>query len=574
MRVAAIRAMIRAGVAGGALLTLMIATGAVTGAQPDDDLRGGAPGGVSGDAPADIPVGGRIAAENACYVRLPDMPAGRYGGFGAYNPESGVLAYAGGAEKLADDITFTHSDLFAVRLDGPQAAWQTIAYAADAGYARSTDHGCREMASVPLGGGQWASVLGKDGCDNGRFSEGSDDGGDIKTLGVGRRAHRNEVRWQPGSGIEALDDLLDEEDGQLSRPFAAYDEARKRIIFGQGTFDSGKEQGTRDEVYAASRVGSKFQVKQLRVAGAAGGPGKRYGACAAYVRQPESGVDGVLVIGGRLVGTTFADAWWLDFAHDSGGEWVDLTGRFENFDAFGARYEAACAYDPASRAFYTWMGRIDADITNGAARSAGAWRLDLARLGDPDAALRWERLAADDLDGIEGRHLVPSVWDPTERRMLVAGGRRKLDTFADVWAIYPDITGAACEALDPYARFQEGAPAPTETAIPPARPTATTIVRPTPPPGVTPGATSAPPAAPTLEPVIARACARIRGKVPPAVINEALANPFQIEGFAQRQFPSLPPGPQNPRRLSLTLRNPGLAWDALFNPVIFKASCS
>ena len=514
----------------------------------------------SGARPA-VPVGGRIDAGNACYVRLPDLPAGRYGGFGAYNAQTGVLAYAGGAEKLADDITMTHSDLYAIRLDGPTAAWQTIAYAADAGYARSTDHGCREMASVPLGATQWASVFGKDGCDNGRFSEGDDDGGDIKTLSLGARASRGQVRWLPNSGVEVLGDLLALEDGQLARPFAAFDTRRNRIVLGQGTFDSGSEQGTRDEVYAASRVGNKFSLKQLRPGAAARGPGRRYGACAAYVNQAGTGTDGILVVGGRLADTTFAEAWWLDFADGADGRWVDLARRFENFDVFGARYDAACGYDAASRTYYTWTGRIDNDIPDGASRSGGAWRVDLSRVDEPGAPLRWERLAPDDLDGFAGRHMVPSLWDAANRRMLVVGGRQKLETFGDVWAIYPDVTGQACDTLDPYAPFRADVPPPTPTQV--ARPTA-----------APPGPTVSPPSAPTEAPLVRRVCASIRGKVPPAVISRALADPYQVQGYAERQFPNLPPGPNNPRKLSLTLRNVGLAWDALFNPPIFKAGCS
>ena len=37
------------------------------------------------------------AAPRACYVRLPDLPQAVYGGFGAYDPSTRMLAYAGGA---------------------------------------------------------------------------------------------------------------------------------------------------------------------------------------------------------------------------------------------------------------------------------------------------------------------------------------------------------------------------------------------------------------------------------------------------------------------------------------------
>lgn len=502
-------------------------------------------------ATADVPVGGRVAAAKACYVRLPDLPAGRYGGFGAYNDRTGVLAYAGGADKLADDITRAYGDVFAIRLDG-SAAWATVAGAGDAGYARANDRGCREMASVRVDGDRWASVFGKDGCDNGRFSSDAMNGGDIKELVVGATAAQSGVRWVPNSGVQQLVDRLVDTGGQLSRPFAAFDGARQRIVFGQGTSDSGSDKDTYDEVYAAARVGHKFQVRRLRPAAEAGSPGRRYGACAAYVRQPDRGVDGIVVIGGRFAETSFADVWWLDFGRSADGAWVDLTPRIANMDAFGARREGACAYDEASGQLYAWMGRVDGDIPDGASRSSGAWRLDLGRLADGAAPLQWERLAPDNLKGVPGRHMIPSVWDAANRRMLAVGGRKSLEAYADVWAIYPDVDKAACEALDPYAPFRSAVPGPTA-------------------PAPTPAPTSAAPAPDPAAPIV---CAGLRGKVPPAVLNQALSNPYGIQGYGERQFPNLPAGPQNPRRRHLQLRNPGLAWDMLFNGLIYRAGCS
>jgi hypothetical protein len=62
-------------------------------------------------------------------------------------------------------------------------------------------------------------------------------------------------------------------------------------------------------------------------------------------------------------------------------------------------------------------------------------------------------------------------------------------------------------------------------------------------------------------------------RVPRAVLDAALANPERVGCWNQLQNPSLPPGPINARRVWLTLRNPGLPFDLLFNPVLYRASC-
>lgn len=497
---------------------------------------------------AGVGAGEHVATERACYVRLPDLPSGRYGGFGAYNARTGVLTYAGGAEKLADDITLTHPDLYALRLDGAAADWSTHAYANNVGYARGQDRGCREMASVRLADDMWASVFGKKGCDNGRFSDDDEDGGDIKLLQVGRSATRADVRWVPNSGLEQLVGPLREEEGKLMRPFAVFDTQRQRIVLGQGTFDSSLVQATRGELYAASVIGSKLSLKQLRPLGERT-PGPRYGACAAYVHQPEAGVDAVVLVGGRQGEESHADAWWLDFASGADGTWTELTPRIANMADYGARREGACAYDPSTRAFYSWMGRVDSDIPEGRSRSSGAWRLDLSALGDPSSALRWERLAPDNLKAVAGRHLIPSVWDSAQRRMFALGGRSSAEARRDVWAIYPDVTGAECAALDPNDVFGgaggDPRPVPTPTAEPGASDAGS--------PGVCPGLAS---------------------KVPTAVIAAAVANPERVHGYGQLEFPSLPPGYNNPRRMSLTLRNQGLAWQLVHNPLVYRAGCS
>ena len=93
----------------------------------------------------------------------------------------------------------------------------------------------------------------------------------------------------------------------------------------------------------------------------------------------------------------------------------------------------------------------------------------------------------------------------------------------------------------------------------------------TPSPTRTPS--SPPPATPTQEPSTALACALILRRVPPAAISAALANPEAVFGWLQPANPGLPPGPSNPPRRWLSLRDIGKAFHPLFNPLIFKVGC-
>lgn len=467
-----------------------------------------------------IPVGGRLAAKNACYVRLPDMPVtpGLYGGFGAYNAATGVLGYAGGAERETDALTTTHHDLYAIRLDGADA-WKAINYPATVGYNRDNDRGCREMASVKLSDTNWLSVLGKDGCDKGRFDAGKQKGGDLVELQVGASADAAGVKWVSNSGATELTGPLLDGEGKLVRLFGTYDAQRKRVIFGQGTFDNDVDASSQDRIYAATKAGSQWRITDLHPTGQA--PVARYGTCAAYVNDLDNGLDGVLVVGGQQGGaadpTSYNEVWWLDFGARAAGEWRNITGRFTNEADFGPRREGACAYDAKSRTFYSWMGRASKDIPGGAKHSSGAWRVDLSALGT-EAPLTWERLAKDDLKGVRGRSLLPSVWDPVNKRLFALGGRNDLDEFAEVWAIYPDVTGAECDDLDPFAPFRAGptatrrptstatvaaatgSPSPTATPSPPPTAIATPTVEATPPPPGTPSPRPTDAATPTSTP--------------------------------------------------------------------------
>jgi len=394
-----------------------------------------------------------------------------------------------------------------------------------------------------LGQARWLSIMGKDGCDNGAF-DAKKKGGDIKELALGTDA--GSVAWVPGSRIYQLIGDLAGAKGKLARAFATYDSTRGRVIFGQGTFDDEIERKSQDEVYQATQVGNKWKLTELFPAGPI--PQRRFGSCAAYVYDKDTGVDGVFVLSGHsggMTGTvTFKEVWWLDFSGNPGkGEWAQITDRFSNMDDIGYRREGACAYNPDTKQYYSWMGRANAKVPDGAKRSGGVWRVDLSTLGDalsdPANKLTWERLAKDNLAGIKGRRLVPSVYDWKNNRLFAIGGRNGLATYADVWAIYPDVTGAACQSLDPYAPF----PIPTPVPLP------------------------------TRPSTLPAACPFITNKVPPTVITAALANPTSVEGYDQLVRPGVPESPFNPRRVWLSVRNPSVPWHPLFNALSYKAGC-
>ena len=523
---------------------------------------------LAGPVEAQTPVGGKIKADGACYVRLPDMPAARYGGFGAYNADTGVLAFAGGAEKRTQENTITYHDLWAIKLDGTEDRWTTINYSGSVGYTREQDKGCREMASLQLAPSKWLSVLGKDGCDNGNVDASSKKGGDVKALQIGETADRAGVRWLNDKlNVGSVPRDLATNKGKLVRHFAVLDTQRGRGIFGQGTFDDEKDQETQDKVYSAVASGSNWNVREMHPSGNV--PTKRFSSCAAYVYDADSGVDGVIVLGGQQGGpsgsstTSYKEVWWLDFSSNQNGVWSDITARFANMDEIGYRRGGACAYDPDSKMFYSWMGRADASVPDGKKRSAGAWRVDLATLGDASASLSWQRLAKDDLGGIEGRRLIPSVYDRANKRLFVMGGRNDLDEYKDVWAIYPDVTGADCDALDPYAPF---APQPTEPPPPtntpdPSMPTNTPVAAvPTPTP---------------LNPAEGiQVCARIEGRVPGAARNAAAGNPQSVAGYNTPCNPNVPHNPvTNPLRKNLGLRNPNLPYHPIYNGLVLKCGC-
>lgn len=336
----------------------------------------------------------RIQADNACYVKLQDLPQAVYGGFGGYNADTGVLTFAGGADKQAQDKYFTHYDLYAIKLGAETAKWSTVMYGGGVGYIREQGKGCREMFSLHAGGGKWASVLGADGCDNGNIDG---NGGDVRILDIGATADRTGVKWtQDALNVSSVPAELASKAGRLTRLWAVLDAGRGRVVFGHGTFDDTNDQASIDEVYSATPAGMKWNVRSMSPGGSI--PARRFGSCAAYVADKNTGVDGIIVVGGRqggAAGTAFNEVWWLDFTKGgNAGTWTNITSRFANQNDYGARYDMACAYNGATKHFYTWAGRADPRVPDGAASSAGMWRVDLTNLGaaaTPSRGSAWPR---------------------------------------------------------------------------------------------------------------------------------------------------------------------------------------
>lgn len=128
----------------------------------------------------------------------------------------------------------------------------------------------------------------------------------------------------------------------------------------------------------------------------------------------------------------------------------------------------------------------------------------------------------------------------------------------------PTPTPFATSTLDPT----ETPPA-TDTALP----SPTVVPSQTALPTDTPVATDLPTPLPSATPLVQRVARELAAKVPPAVLDDALAHPERIDGWQQPLDPGKPVGPFNPVRTCLTLRNPGQAWHPFFNTLVFKAGC-
>ncbi len=239
--------------------------------------------------------------------------------------------------------------------------------------------------------------------------------------------------------------------------------------------------------------------------------------------------DRMIVFGGtydRLRGDE--DVWELDLSDADLGmaEWrrIDVApgpaprGRALHVGGFNDAQNRFVIYGGAERAIYG-----DAEVV----AAPETWALDFS--STPPVWM--------DLGAAAGDRVAASMtYDPLHNAMIMWGGRGKVR--ADRQTISSDVLALDRKVLGPSPATATPRPAPT-SVIP-------------------------------LDP---KACDFIDGRVPPVVIASALANPTRISGYGQPANPSLPPGITNPPRIWLTLRNPAVPYDVLFNSVAYRAGC-
>jgi hypothetical protein len=68
-------------------------------------------------------------------------------------------------------------------------------------------------------------------------------------------------------------------------------------------------------------------------------------------------------------------------------------------------------------------------------------------------------------------------------------------------------------------------------------------------------------------------CRRVRRQVPAAVVDDALTRPERYYGWRYLLDPNKPPGPNNPPRECLSLRNPNVPYHPIFNGPIWQVGC-
>jgi hypothetical protein len=94
---------------------------------------------------------------------------------------------------------------------------------------------------------------------------------------------------------------------------------------------------------------------------------------------------------------------------------------------------------------------------------------------------------------------------------------------------------------------------------------------PTPTPTVT--ATQTPVATATPLPRAGCVCSIVLRRVPPVILNDALANPEHFHGWMEPLNANKPPGPDNPPRTCLTLQNHSLDFHPLWNRPLWHVGC-
>jgi len=244
-------------------------------------------------------------------------------------------------------------------------------------------------------------------------------------------------------------------------------------------------------------------------------------------------------------------------------------------------------WDAPRRRVLLFGGTYDRTLVN-----SDVWALDLSG-ADPSMAT-WSKLATSSETGPRGRALHVAAYNDARQHMVIYGGAERsiysaaetvaapetwaLDLSIDppVWRMLGAAAGdrvAAAMTYDPLhnAMIMWGGRGKYRAGRQTISSEVLALVGAVPPP---PGPTSTPrPSATPVIPLDPKACSILDGRVPPAVIANALANPERVSGYAEPANPSLPPGVTNPPKVYLSLRNPGTPYNDLYNGLIYKPGC-
>lgn len=253
----------------------------------------------------------------------------------------------------------------------------------------------------------------------------------------------------------------------------------------------------------------------------------------------------------------------------------------------GLIYGHTMVYDSGNEQMLIYGGTTDGDRASG---DVYALELD----PDPSNLGSWKRIAS---GGPSARFMHSAAYDASRKWMIIHGGvtqgfqsageRAREDTWAldlsdpmnPTWVdldtettqiqdrvggnqLYADnhMTVLNHSGRSQYSSGNQRTTGNTDALECGAAPTPTNTpnVPPTPPPGQGPNYS---------------ACDSLTGKVPAAVIANALANPNTVQGYGLLCNPSIPPSPSNVLRDDLQLSNPGVPYNPLSNSVVWSCGC-
>lgn len=195
-----------------------------------------------------------------------------------------------------------------------------------------------------------------------------------------------------------------------------------------------------------------------------------------------------------------------------------------------------------------------------------------ARCGEEiDVAIFVNNFDTVSLSGGEARLILPATWS------IVGGGSDRLplatiapgQTGSAVWRVSVGPGASGPYSLQAVANFSGGRSFNANSDV-----EIDCLPSPTPPASPTPlPASPTRPPSPTPADDEAFVCNPIIGRVPPAAISAALANPSAVYGWLDPANPALPPGPNNPLKRWLSLSNLNKAFHPIFNALVFKVGC-